>query len=150
MRHRTQSFNEWSARYSQLQPKFYLPQSDRPLIQKGKPGNYSFEVAEDPKVYDVSMAELLLAYDASWKCYRHLLEDVKIAKEVARMCLPVAVYTSWYATANLRNWLGFLSLRTDEKALYEIRRVAFQIEQELVKLFPITLEEWDRSGRRAI
>lgn len=146
-RHRTQSFNEQSGRYSQLQPRFYAPDYDRPLIQKGKPGDYYFEVPKDDKVNIDLYRELRFSYQAAWNCYEYLLDEVGVAKEIARMCLPVSVYTSWYATANLRNWLGFLSLRAEDHALYEIRELAFKVEEELYKLYPITLEIWDKSGR---
>lgn len=148
-RHRTQSYNEWSGRYSQLEPKFYAPGYDRPLIQVGKPGAYRFEVAQDDKVNIELYRELRFSYQTAWNCYQYLL-DQGIAKEVARNCLPVGVYTSWYATANLRNWVNFLSLRTDEQALFEIRELAFQVEEKLYDLYPTVLEVWDKSGRSSI
>lgn len=146
MRHRTQSFNEWSGRYSQLQPRFYAPGYDRPIIQVGKPGAYRFEKAEeDEKVMELHK-ELRFSYQTAWNCYEYLLEQ-GVAKEVARLSLPVSVFTSWYASANLRNWLSFLSLRTDPQALYEIRQLASIVEYELVKLYPVTLDTWNQSGR---
>ena len=149
-RHRTQSYNEWSGRYSAMEPRFYAPDYDRPLIQKGKPGAYYFEVPQDDKVNIEVYKDLRFSYQTAWNCYDHLLNEVGVAKEVARMCLPVSVYTSWYATANLRNWINFLSLRAEEHALFEIRELAFKVEDQLYKLYPITLTEWDKSGRGAL
>lgn len=145
MRHRTQSFNEVSSRYSVLKPKFYAPNSDRALIQKGKPGAYTFSVGEDED-YTSLYKEQRFIYQSAWDGYERLLER-GIAKEVARNVLPLAIYTSFYATANLRNWLNYLSLRAEEHALAEIRDIAFQIEHKLYELFPVTLESWDRSNR---
>lgn len=149
MRHRTQSYNEWSGRYSQLEPKFYAPNYDRPLIQVGKPGEYTFEVPQDDATNIELYRELRFSYQTAWNCYEYLL-DAGIAKEVARNALPVGVYTSWYATANLRNWLNFLSLRTDGQALFEIRELAFQVEEKLFDLYPTVLESWDKTGRGSL
>lgn len=147
-RHRTQSFNEWSGRYSTLQPKFYVPSADRPLIQVGKPGAYEFT----PGTLDQqaqTTTELRFAYQTAWNAYSYLL-DQGVAKEVARNCLPVGVYTSFYATSNLRNWLSFLSLRTAPDALYEIREAAFKVEEHLHKLSPTILNLWDENGRNQL
>lgn len=144
-RHRTQSYNEVSGRYSELKPKFYAPDWDRPLKQVGKPGAYKFVVGSDDDMIMVHR-ETRFACQTSWNAYELMLEN-GIAREVARNVLPVTTYTSWFATANLRNWINFLSLRAEENALHEIRDLAFKIEKQLFKLFPITLEQWDRSGR---
>lgn len=145
-RHRTQSYNEWSGRYSELEPKFYAPDYDRPLIQVGKPGAYKFEVPQDDATNIELYRELRFSYQTAWNCYEHLLNQ-GIAKEVARLSLPVAVYTKWYATANLRNWINFLSLRAEEQAMWEIRQLAFKVEEHLYRLYPVTMEQWDKSGR---
>jgi thymidylate synthase (FAD) len=78
-----------------------------------------------------------------------MIED-GIAREVARMVLNLNVYTSWYATGNLRNWVGFLALRTDDQAMHEIRQLAFQTEELLTGLFPATMVEWGKNGREHI
>ena len=145
-RHRTQSYNEWSGRYSEMEPLFYAPDYDRPIIQKGKPGAYYFEVSQNDEDNIMLYSNLRYSYQAAWNTYEILLER-GIAKEVARMSLPVSIYTSWYATANLRNWLNFLSLRAEEHALFEIRQLAFKVEEQLFKNFPISLENWDKAGR---
>lgn len=147
-RHRTQSFNEVSGRYTQLKPKFYAPSWDRPLKQVGKPGAYKFNVGTDQEMMAIHR-EVRFAAQTAWDAYEFMLDE-GVAKEVARIVLPVNIYTEWYATANLRNWLGFLSLRTDEQAMYEIRDLAFQIEHKLFELFPTTMEAWDRSSRGSL
>lgn len=145
-RHRTQSYNEVSGRYTQMLPKFYAPGFDRPLLQVGKPGAYHFEVPEDESMYYMVHDELRYCAQTCWDSYERML-DKGVAKEVARMPLNLNLYTGWYATGNLRNWVGFLALRTDEQAMHEIRQLAFQTEQILTELFPATLLEWDKSGR---
>lgn len=148
-RHRTQSYNEVSGRYTELKPLFYAPDLDRPLIQVGKPGAYHFEVPDtDDEYYELWRTRRSVA-QFCWDAYQAEL-DRGIAKEVAREVLPINIYTSWYATANLRNWLGFLSLRTDKQAMHEIRMIAGEIETKLHRLFPTVLNHWDEFGRGSI
>jgi len=144
-RHRAFSYNEISARYAKRPPKFYAPQFDRELHQIGKPGKYTFEVGTDDEML-VVWSEMRFAYQTAWDAYERLLEN-GVAREVARNCLPVGIFTAFYMTGNLRNWMGFLSLRTAPDALFEIREVAFRIEQELYKVAPACMELWDRAGR---
>jgi len=148
-RHRTQSYNEVSGRYTQMLPKFYAPGYDRPLIQVGKPGAYHFEIPEDDTKYMRLHSRFRFAAQTCWNEYEEMLGE-GIAKEVARMILPNNLYTSWYATGNLRNWVGFLALRTDEQAMFEIRQLAYQTEELLTELFPATILEWNKNGRNHI
>lgn len=147
-RHRTQSYNEMSGRYTVLQPKFYIPSVDRPLVQVGKPGAYRFEQGSMEDWQSVKNS-LESSYQQSWNAYKGML-NAGIAKEVARDCLPVGIYTDFYATANLRNWLGFLSLRTSPDALYEIRQAAAKVETRLHKLVPTVMDLWDENNRQGI
>jgi thymidylate synthase (FAD) len=144
MRHRTQSFNEESGRYRELKPVFYSPEITRPMVQVGKPGAYTFEPAE----VLASDAELAVAEVArhSWAWYQDLL-SYGVAKEVARNVLPLATYTSFYATANLRNWLNFLSLRSAPDALYEIRQAAVEVEHIVQAHWPASYAAWVDNGR---
>lgn len=148
-RHRTQSYNEMSGRYTELKPVFYAPDFNRPLIQVGKPGAYRFELPKDDKVNMQVLSDMRFSYQTAWNSYTDLLER-GIAKEVARDVLPVAIYTKFYATANLRNWLNFISLRTDPQALHEIRVLAGSVETQLHKIFPNVLNNWDEFGRGGI
>jgi thymidylate synthase (FAD) len=148
-RHRTQSYNEVSGRYTELQPKFYAPDYDRPLIQTGKPGAYKFEVPEDDALNIEVFKEFRYSSQTAWDSYQRLLSQ-GIAKEVARMVLPLNIYTGWYATANLRNWINFLVLRTGIQAMWEISDLAGKLEEMLSDLFPVTMETWDKNGREGI
>lgn len=144
MRHRTFSFNEVSGRYTQLEPRFYVPATTRPMRQEGKVGNYTFTtdtaLAED-------VAEVLEgASVASWADYQELLE-CGVAKEVARMVLPMNTMTTFWATCNPRNLMHFLGLRTNEQAQYEIRDVAYRMEAIFKNLMPITHAAWLKETR---
>lgn len=154
MRHRTQSYNEVSGRYTELPGVFYLPPDGRPCRQVGKPGAYTYE--QDETTLRTAQGGLEVAYRHAWDAYQLMLKD-GVAREVARIALPVGLYTRWYATANLRNWLGFLSLRTtsDQAAvpsfpMEEIRWAANQLEAFIAERFPITHAAWVQAGRTTL
>ena len=147
-RHRTQSYNEMSSRYTILKPRFYAPDYDRPLRQVGKPGKYTFELGTDEDMLK-TWSRKRFVYQTCWDAYQDMLEN-GIAKEVARDVLPLGIYTEFYATANLRNWLNFLCLRTSPDALYEIRQAAGKIEEQLFKIVPTTMNLWDENNRQSL
>ena len=136
MRHRTASYNEHSARYSELEPIFWLPDNHRPILQSGKVGAYTFVKGTDEQ-YEIINEEMVEAYRAAWYAYKNMLA-AGIAPEVARAVLPVGVYTRFYVTMNPRNVMQFLTLRNDPNAQQEIREVAAKIEEEFAKAMPLT------------
>lgn len=136
MRHRTWSYNESSARYRELEGRFYMAPDDRPLVQKGKVGAYRFE-AGDEHQNRVKNWATKRAYALSWRMYKVMLR-FGIAKEVARNVLPVGIMTQFYATANPRNVMQFLQLRNDPNALKEIRDVAVEVEKAFAEAMPLT------------
>ena len=135
MRHRTQAFNEISGRYSEMEPVFYVPGEDRPLVQTGKAMDYRRE-AGSPILRAVTDRLMRIAGKGAWRLYEYMLRK-GVAREVARNVLPVSLYTRFYATANLRNWLHFVELRTDETALWEIRQAALMVEGLISGLWPV-------------
>lgn len=140
MRHRTQSFNEESGRYRELGPTFYVPNAGRPLVQHGKVGHYTFDAG--PEEMYLSLGHNVKAvYNSAYAAYQRMLEE-GVAKEVARIVLPVGLYSSMYVTSNLRNWLAFLGLRTAENAQWEIRDCANQVESILTSLAPRSVLAW--------
>lgn len=146
-RHRTQSYNEWSGRYSKLESEFYIPDFIR--HQVGKPGAYTFEPVEPGEfIYDVTQGLIEKNGKDAYEAYEALL-GMGIAKEQARLVLPVNTYSQMYATANLRNWLQFLELRTSTHAMYEIREYAILVEKMLTELFPVTMNRFVENGRIA-
>lgn len=148
------SFNEESGRYRELEAVFYLPNHDRDLVQTGKAGAYSFVPGDDEQRALVATS-LVNAYLAAWRSYRALLEG-GVAREVARMCLPVATFTSAYVSCNARSLLHFLSLRTRrDGSAYpsypqrEIELVAEAMEVELARVLPATFTAFNEHGRVA-
>lgn len=153
MRHRIGiSYNEQSGRYMQLEPVFYIPDENRNLVQEGKPGHYIFVPGTKAHKRVVSDA-LQIAYMTAWDSYQLMLNE-GIANEVARMCLPVSVYSTAYVTLNPRSIMHFLSLRTKYEdsrfpsfPMWEINQVANQMEEYFKKLFPITHTAFNFNGR---
>lgn len=151
-RHRVQSFNEESGRYTELKPRFYIPGPDRPLVQVGKPGHYEFVPGTDDQ-YLSTMAAIKSSCTQSYGFYQQML-DAGIAKEVARGVLPVYTMSSMYATMNARSAMAFLSLRTKELdskfpsfPMYEIELAARKVEAAFGEIFPLTYRSFCENGR---
>ncbi|MGK5496367.1 FAD-dependent thymidylate synthase [Streptomyces sp. URMC 125] len=155
MRHRAGwSYNEESGRYRELKPVFYIPANDRKLVQVGKAGAYTFE-AGAPAQYECMWDNMQAVYTEAYERYRNMLHN-GIAREVARMVLPVGLYTSFYASCNSRSLMHFLSLRTrSEDAKFpsfpqrEIEMVAEKMENHFRTCMPITHTAFVRHGRVA-
>lgn len=145
-RHRAgHSYNEWSGRYSELAPKFYLPAAAR--RQEGKPGAYFF-VEEEPQsiLSDIMRVSCKRAYGAAWEEYQRML-NAGVAKEQARIVLPVGIFTKVIWSCNPRSLMHFLSLRGSEQAMAEIRMVAEQAETALAEAMPLTYTAFVNNGR---
>jgi thymidylate synthase (FAD) len=154
MRHRIASYNEESGRYKILEPEFYIPSRSRKLQQIGKTGNYEFIEGTDAQ-YAVLITMLRNNSETSYTNYLQLLNN-GIAKEVARMILPVNIYSSTYITMNSRALMNFLSLRLhreDSKfpsyPQREIEMVAERYEEFFKELMPITYKAFEENGRVA-
>ena len=137
-RHRTQSYNEMSARYTPLPDLNYLPSVDRLLSSdsKNKQATSTGEILT-PENAEGFRAQLRTIYDRLELVYQHAL-STGVPKELARLVLPVARYSRMRASANLRNWLAFLTLRMDSNAQYEIRMYANEVGNLISQLFPRT------------
>lgn len=145
-RHRAgHSYNEWSGRYSKMEPEFYVPDFVR--TQVGKPGSYSFEPV-DEQTRERTRREIDENAQRSFQTYERLLEQ-GVAKEVARAVLPLSTYTKYYWSCNPRSLMHFCSLRNHEAAQFEIRQYAAAAESFLEKLMPITHAAFVAAGRVA-
>ena len=147
MRHRMASYNELSGRYTKLGPEFYEPNLEDFRTQVGKPGDYSFESVNSDLAYD--MRHLMLChYKETYELYEKMLEK-GIAKEVARMVLPVSTYTEFYFSVNARSLMNFIMLRNEDHALHEIREYARVIEKIFAQRMPHTHAAFVENGRVA-
>lgn len=124
VRHRIgYSVNEESGRYTEMRPDFYLPMEARK--QTGKPGAYKFELAPDLDGH--LQDEVFWSATQGIEAYKRMLE-LGIAKEQARIILPLNLYTEMRWTANSRSLMNFLALRNSPHAMKEIRLYAEAIE----------------------
>ncbi|SCX13414.1 FAD-dependent thymidylate synthase [Candidatus Aquiluna sp. UB-MaderosW2red] len=154
MRHRIASYNEESGRYRELQPVFYVPGPDRKLIQVGKPGAYDFEDGTAEQAALVAQ-ETMAITRAAYESYQRMLV-AGVAREVARIVLPVNIYSSMYVTMNSRSLMNFLSLRTKREGTHfpsypqrEIEMCAEKMEDAWAKLMPLSYESFNENGRVA-
>ena len=146
-RHRIGSFNEFSARYSEVPNEFFVPEPEEVRTQVGKPGAYSFESMRDTDaMHEVKLIETVnaLAYGS----YEAMIES-GVAKELARVVLPVGMYTQFYWTVNARSLMNFLSLRTHDTAQYDIRKYANAVHQLAAPVMPVTFAAWEQNSRVA-
>ena len=145
-RHRAgHAYNEWSGRYSKLEAEYYVP--DYVRTQVGKPGAYTFEPVE-PEVREAAQEEIRTVAEEAFAAYERMLEQ-GVAKEVARMALPLSLYTKYFWSCNPRSLMHFCSLRNSEDAQYEIREYARAAESFLEKLMPVTHAAFLANGRIA-
>lgn len=141
-RHRTQSYNEMSARYAPLPDLNYIPSVERMMINAGS--NKQAQGVKGAKELTTLTAEytrvdLERSYRQNQIDYQTAL-DRGVPKEIARCFLPVARYSKMRASANLRNWLSFLSLRMDVMAQWEIRQYAEAVANLIEESFPKTFK----------
>jgi thymidylate synthase (FAD) len=154
MRHRIASYNEESGRYRELRPVFYVPGPERRLVQQGKPGAYEF-VEGTAEQTALAVSEATAIATEAYASYQRML-DAGIAREVARIVLPLSLYSSMYVTMNARALMNFLSLRTKRTDSHfpsfpqrEIEMVAEQMEQHFARLMPLTHGAFEANGRVA-
>ena len=155
MRHRVGfSYNEESGRYRELDPVFYIPAADRPLVQVGKPGHYEFEAGSDDLHWLVE-DEIKHTSARAFNSYKIML-NLGIAREVARMVLPLNIYSTAFVSCNARSLMHFLGLRTKVEGSHfpsypqrEIEMVAEKYEEIFSVLMPLTYEAFNKHGRVA-
>lgn len=162
IRHRTANVNEYSARYSILPDRFYTPTLEAVRKQSksnrqggeetfvGKASGIGHRASADAAgnqmpSEDARTAQEFLEYldraEALYKDYQKLT-DAGVSRELARMGLPVNVYTEWYWKCDLHNVLRFLSLRMDSHAQLEIREFATAMHDLIAPIVPLTMEAW--------
>ena len=141
IRHRTASVNEYSARYSVMPDEFDLPppsdirrQSTRSRQGRGE--------SLPPAVVESFRNDLSKVSRDAYDAYSRALEG-GVARETARLVLPLAYYTEWYWKIDLHNLLHFLSLRLDAHAQEEIRRYAVELAKIAHVVCPIAIEAFD-------
>jgi thymidylate synthase (FAD) len=145
IRHRTANVNEYSARYSILPDRFYTPTLDEVRKQSrsnAQGGDERFRIDEASEVQTAQeFLDFLKDVEALYPRYMKLTEQ-GVSRELARMGLPVNIYTEWYWKCDLHNLLRFLSLRMDSHAQEEIQAYARAMYALVEPIVPITIEAW--------
>jgi thymidylate synthase (FAD) len=172
-RHRTQSYAEMSARYVQMPNLHYIPSIGRIVAasraHRNKQQGGGGELKLSPRIRDLEtgiaasigrpadFSEAQIAahvrhilhqeQQSIYALYEELLA-MGIAPEVARIDTPVARYSRMRAKTDLRNWLAFLTLRSDNAAQWEIRQYAYALGYFIARLFPRTWDLWLSTDRK--
>ncbi len=159
IRHRTASVNEYSARYSIMEDEFYIPRAEHLSAQskvnhQGRDESRVLNAEESKRVLEILKKDSVNAYD-------HYLEMINqnsageiadenkegLARELARMNLPINCYTQWYWKIDLHNLMHFLALRADSHAQYEIRAYAEVMLDIVKKWVPHCYEAFEKYRR---
>lgn len=139
-RHRTQSYAEMSARYTPLPNTNYIPTKERCMFSGGS--NKQAQSVEGTVLSENAclnwLESLEHAYAHCERTYQHGLK-LGVPKELARLIVPVGRYSRMRASANLLNWIRFLTLRLPDSAQWEIRQYAGQVCEMLSSKFPKTM-----------
>ena len=142
IRHRTANVNEYSGRYSVMKDEFYVPDDAAIHYQsrRNKQGRREDEVPAElrQKVLDILVTSQRQTYNE----YAQMLES-DIARELARINLPLSLYTEWYWKIDLHNLFHFLRLRMDPHAQYEIRVYATSMGEIAKKVVPVAWEAFE-------
>jgi len=141
IRHRTANVNEVSARYSILNREFYIPnpvelELQDPTNKQGRSGRIAQK--DQRQIWDWLTTDAANAYDH----YEEMTEK-GLARELARMNLPVNIYTEWYWKIDLHNLFHFLNLRTDSHAQKEIRLYAMAMLSLVRRWVPMAVDAWE-------
>jgi thymidylate synthase (FAD) len=139
-RHRTQSYNEMSARYIPMPDVNYVPTVKR-LMMNSKSNKQAGTIKDAEELDEVYAECFITDLKKMYKNQQALYETALkfgIPKELARVHLPVGRYSKMRASANLLNWLKFLTLRMDKHAQYEIQQYANVVGEIISSFFPRT------------
>ena len=160
IRHRTANVNEYSARYSILDREFYVPAPEHLGAQSEVNRQGRGQTLEGEEAADV----LRMLREDAVRAYDHYARMLNIdeagavldpdrqglARELARMNLPLNFYTQWYWKIDLHNLLHFLALRADPHAQYEIRAYADAMLETVKRWVPWTYEAFEQHGLEGV
>lgn len=144
MRHRTWAYNEVSARYTELPDVFYIPSLER--LQKQSKDNKqgsAYEVIDHP---EIAQAFIRQSSTHTYALYQQLLSQ-ELTRELARIVLPLNIYSRMFCTVNLHNLFHFLALRLHNHAQYEIRQPAEGLLRLITPIVPASVQAFHRFKR---
>jgi len=140
IRHRTASVNELSARYSLMPLLFYRPAAEQFALQS-RSNMQGREGGTPAAVYDEAVRRWEALRADAGGAYAWMLEE-DVARELARIDLPLSTYTQWYWKIDLHNLLHFLTLRIDPRAQWEIREYGRVLAAMVRRVAPLSYEAW--------
>lgn len=141
VRHRSASLNETSARYSLMPLLFYTPNKEQFALQSRSNKQGREGECAPPELYREAVERWERLRADAGGTYGWMLEH-DVAREIARIDLPVSTYTQWYWKIDLHNLLHFLTLRVDPRAQWEIRQFAQVIAGMVKRVAPLSYEAW--------
>ena len=142
IRHRTANVNEYSGRYSVMKDEFYVPEHAAIHFQNLSNKQGRREETVPPELRQKVLDILSQSQQQLYGEYEQLLEE-DIARELARINLPVSLYTEWYWKIDLHNLFHFLRLRMDDHAQYEIRVYADAMAEITKRVAPMAWEAFE-------
>ena len=141
VRHRTASINEYSGRYSLMPLLFYSPPADQFALQSASNNQGREKEAANPELFaEASRRWESIRKDAA-DAYSWMVEE-NVARELARIDLPLSTYTQWYWKIDLHNLLHFLTLRADPHAQWEVQEFARIMAGMVKRVAPLSFEAW--------
>jgi thymidylate synthase (FAD) len=141
IRHRTANVNEYSGRYSLMPMLFYTPEAEQLQKQSRKNNQGRSGEAAGAAEYAEAVARWSQVRSASRAAYEWMTGE-DIARELARIDLPLSTYTQWYWKIDLHNLLHFLTLRVDRHAQWEIQEFGRVMAGMLKRVAPLSYEAW--------
>jgi thymidylate synthase (FAD) len=146
-RHRTGSYNEVSLRYSEAVEEYYMPDHEWITTQdrRNRQARTSQEIEDSNQIRDQMEQDV----QGLLKHYKGYLNQ-GVAREIARINLPLSLYTTFCYKSDMRNLLNFFSLRTDSHAQFEIREYAKIMVKMVEDHFPITINAWRDYMKNAV
>lgn len=145
-RHRTMSYNEVSARYTELPEEFYVPKVDH-IGKQTKKNKQARDIQATPQGAGDNQRIINQACKEAFQHYKDLLK-YGTPRELARSVLPIATYTRMFATVNLHNLFHFLGLRLHEHAQWEIRQYAQVLLKLITPIVPVAVEAFQLELKR--
>ena len=140
-RHRFAAYNEISFRYTEVKDDFYMPAVWRGQDKKNKQGSSSAAALDQDALQKMFKAQV----NGALETYKKMI-DMGVAREMARMALPVNLYTEFYWTVNARSLMNFVALRADAHAQWEIQQYGEALARVFKELMPWTYEAFLRDA----
>lgn len=148
VRHRTARLNEISGRYSVMREEFYVPAPENVHLQSKTNRQGRAEEGEVPAELRAKVIALLTAdQKTTYAHYEEMLAD-DVARELARINLPLSLYTEWYWQIDLHNLFHFIGLRTEAHAQYEIRAYGEALARCARAVAPTAYEAFEENALR--